>query len=104
MDNEKSDQLTVRCPDCASDLVIDRQTGEVLFHKSPASIPGGGKSFDSLLAGLDEGKARADELFSREVSALKDHDRLMDEKFKEAFERAKDTDDDELPPRPWELD
>ena len=75
----------------------------MLFHKPPKREIAGGKDFDSLFADLDDQKARADELFERERSAYKDRDRLMEEKFKEAMERAKNS-DEELPPRPWELD
>ncbi len=98
------DKLKTRCPDCGSELVIDRATGAVLFHKAAKEPLAGGKDFDTLLAGLGESKARAEELFEREVGAYKDRDRLLEEKFREAVERAKEADDEELPPRPWELD
>ena len=99
-----SARLTVSCPECGSDLTIDVTSGQVLFHK-PASRPAaGGQDFDQLLAGLDASKERADEVFQREVSALKDRDRLMEEKFREAMRRAEEEPDDEPPPRPWELD
>ncbi len=98
------DKLKTRCPDCGAELVVDRITGEVLFHKAAEEPLAGGKDFDALLQGLGESKARAEELFDRETAAYKDRDRLLDEKFREAVERAKDADDEELPPRPWELD
>jgi hypothetical protein len=97
-------KLKVRCPDCGSELVVDRATGEVLFHRAAKQPLAGGKDFDSLLAGLGESKARAEEVFEREVGALKDRDRLLEEKFREALEQAENTADDELPLRPWELD
>ena len=99
----KDGKLNLRCPECGSDLVIDQVTGEVLFHKAAKGPPAGGKDFDSLFADLDSSKARAGEVFEREVAALKDRDRLLEEKFKEAMDKAKDS-PDELPPRPWELD
>ena len=97
-------KLTLRCPECSADLVIDRATGEVLFHKAARQPAADGKDFDSLFADLDASKERADEVFEREVSAYKDRDRLLEEKFKEAMEKAKEAPDEELPPRPWELD
>lgn len=97
-------KLNVRCPDCGSDLVIDRATGEVLFHKPVKAPAAGGKDFDSLFAELDASKERADQLFAREVEAYKDRDRLLEEKFKEAVEKAKDAPDEERPLRPWDLD
>jgi len=96
-------KLALTCPDCGSELVVDADTGTVLSHRAPAAPLAGGKDFDSLLAGLDAGKARAEELFEREKAALADKDRLLEEKFKEAMKRAQEEPD--LPPkRPFDLD
>lgn len=100
----KDGKLNIRCPECGSDLVIDQTTGEVLFHKAAKAPVAGGKDFDALFADLDSSKERADQVFDREVAAMKDRERLLEEKFKEAMEKAKEAPDDELPPRPWELD
>ena len=95
------DSLTVQCPDCECELVIDRQTGKVLIHRSkPEELP----DFDRLLQGLDEQKARADRMFEREKAAHDDRDRILEERFKEALKRAEETPDDEKPIRPFDLD
>ncbi|MCB1037875.1 MAG: hypothetical protein KDD47_28835, partial [Acidobacteria bacterium] len=62
------------------------------------------KDFDSLLAGIDDDKARAEQKFEREVAAMKDRDRLLEEKFKEALRRAEEEPDDVPPRRPFDLD
>lgn len=96
-------KLSVVCPDCGAEIVVDAATGTVLSHRAPKAPPAGGKDFDALLAGLDEGKARAEELFERERTAFADRDRLLEEKFKEAMKRAEEEPD--LPPkRPFDLD
>lgn len=100
----KDGKWNIRCPECGSDLVIDRNTGEVLFHKAAKAAAAGGKDFDSLFADLDSSKERADQVFNREMAAMKDRDRLLEEKFKEAMKKAEEAPDEELPPRPWELD
>ena len=97
-------KLTVRCPDCGSDLVIDAGTGEVLSHRKARQPLAGGKDFDSLLKGIDEDKARAEDVFQREVAALKDRDRLLEEKFREALRRAEEEPDEGPPRRPFDLD
>lgn len=97
-------RLTVTVPSCGCELVIDVATGAVLSHTPAEAPPAGGKDFDSLLAGLDDGKAKADERFERERTALRDQNRILDAKFEEALKRAKESGDDEPPPRPWELD
>jgi hypothetical protein len=101
--NETS-KLSVRCPDCGSDLVIDTATGQVLSHRKAKQPPAGGKSFDDLLQGLDQDKARASDVFDREMSAMKDRDRLLEEKFREALRRAEEDPDDTPPKRPFDLD
>ena len=97
-------KLTVRCPECSSDLVIDAATGEVLSHRKAKQPPAGGKDFDALLKGLDEDKSRAEDVFEREVAALKDRDRLLEEKFREAMRRAEEEPDEGRPVRPFDLD
>ena len=100
----KDGKLSLVCPDCGSDLVVDVATGEVLFHKKKKGPIAGGKDFDSLFADMDQQKARAEQLFEREQAAQKDRSRLLDAKFREALERASEDDDDERPMRPFDLD
>ena len=95
---------SLRCPECEAHLVIDAATGEVLSHR-PAKKPlAGGKDFDSLLEDLDRDKAEAEEVFEREVAAMKDRDRLLEEKFQQALKRAEEEPDDGPIPRPIDLD
>lgn len=97
-------KLAVRCPDCGSELVLDAATGEVLSHRRAKQPPAGGRDLDSLLQGLDDDKARAENVFQREVAAFKDRDRLLEEKFREALKRAEESPDEGPPPRPFDLD
>ncbi|MBV8199660.1 MAG: hypothetical protein JOZ15_03455 [Acidobacteria bacterium] len=97
-------KLSVTCPDCSSDLVVDAATGEVLSHRRPKQPPAGGKDLNALLQGLDQDKARAEDIFKREVAAMKDRDRLLEEKFREAVKRAEENPDQGRPPRPFDLD
>jgi hypothetical protein len=101
---DEPSKLTVRCPDCGSDLVIDAATGTVLSHRKAKQPLAGGKDFDSLLKGLDDDKNRAEDVFQREVASLKDRDRILEEKFREALRRAEEDPDQGPPPRPFDLD
>jgi hypothetical protein len=100
----ESRQLTVLCPDCACRLRVDAATGEVLAHRPAKVEPAGGKGFEELLAGLDQDRAQAEEVFEREVSAHRDRDRLLEEKFRAALERAAADPDDGPPPSPFDAD
>ncbi|HEX2642802.1 MAG TPA: hypothetical protein VHU81_07400 [Thermoanaerobaculia bacterium] len=97
-------KLTIRCPDCNSEMVIDTATGQILSHKKAKQPIAGGKDFDALLKGLDEEKSKAEDIFQREVAALKDRDRLLEEKFREAMRRAEEEPDEGPPRRPFDLD
>lgn len=100
----KARNLTLRCPECDAHLVIDSATGEILAHRQAKRPPGGGKDFDALLEDLDREKVEAEEVFEREVAAMKDRDRLLEEKFKQALKRAEEEPDEEPPLRPFDLD
>jgi hypothetical protein len=97
-------KLHLRCPGCEARLVVDSATGEVLSHRAHRAPVAGGKDFDALLENLDRSKAEAEDTFTREMEALKDRDRLLEEKFREAMKRAEESPDDEPPPRPFDLD
>jgi hypothetical protein len=96
--------LTLRCPECNAHLVIDSATGEVLAHRAAKQPLAGGKDFDTLLEDLDREKAEAEEVFEREVAAMKDRDRLLEEKFQQALKRAEEEADDGPITRPIDLD
>jgi hypothetical protein len=97
-------KLTVQCPDCHAELVVDATTGAILHHRAAKTPPGGGRSFEDLFAELDAGKNRAEQLFEQEKAAMKDRERILEEKFKEAMRRAEDEPDEPPPKRPFELD
>ena len=97
-------KLIAHCPTCETRLVLDVATGEVLSHRNKQQPIAGGKDFDSLLGDLEREKVEAEETFEREMAALKDRDRLLEEKFQEALKQAEQSPQDEPPPRPWDLD
>jgi hypothetical protein len=100
----ESRKLTLRCPDCDSHLVVDAATGEILSHRPAEAPAGGGKSFESLLGDLDTQKEQAEDIFSREMEAIKDSDRLLEDKFAEALKRAEEDPDDGPVLRPIDLE
>jgi hypothetical protein len=101
---EPAGKLTVRCPECDADLVVDASTGAILHHRAAKVAPGGGRSFEQLFAELDAGKDRAEQRFEQEQAALKDRERLLEERFREALRRAEDEPDENPPKRPFDLD
>ncbi len=100
----KDGTFTVLCPECQTEILVDAATGQVLRHRKPKDPLAGGHDFDELLADLDHSKQRAEALFDQEFAALKDRDRLLEEKFQEALKRAEEDPDDGPPRRPFDLD
>jgi len=78
------------CPCCEASLVVDRVSGEVLLHKAKEKRTGG--SLESMVAGLDAQKSEMEKKFEREIASQKDRSRILEEKFKEAMERAEKSD------------
>jgi hypothetical protein len=97
-------RLTLRCPDCEAELVIDIATGAVLSHRKQKAPLAGGKTFEGLFSEMEQGKHRAEKLFEQEKAALADRDRLLEERFEEAMKRAEESGDEPPPRRPFDLD
>lgn len=82
----------IHCPCCEATLVIDRISGEVLLHKAKENRGPGG-SLDAMVAGLEKQKSEAAKRFDRQLEAQKDRGRILEERFKEALERAEKSDE-----------
>ena len=80
----------IACPCCEATIVVDRLSGEVLLHKAKERKTTG--SFESMVAGLETQKSEMEKKFEREIASQKDRSRILEEKFKEAMERAEKSD------------
>ncbi len=80
--------------------MIDAQTGAIISHAEKKKVLG---SFDDLKGELGKQKELRDALFTQEMSSLKDRERLLDEKFREAMKRA-DVDKDKPFRNPLDMD
>ena len=81
----------ITCPCCEATIVVDRVSGEVLLHKAKEVRTGG--SLESMVAGLETQKSEAAKRFDRQIESQKDRARILEEKFKEALERAEKSDE-----------
>lgn len=79
------DKFNIKCPCCDAIITIDAQTGSVISYEEKKKVLG---SFEDLKGELDKQKDLRDQLFAQEMSSVKDRERLLDEKFKEALKRA----------------
>ena len=93
-------KYTIICPCCEATLTIDAGTGALLAHAEKKKITG---SFEDLKGALSKQKDQRDQIFAQEMSSMKDRERLLEEKFKEALKRA-DTDSSLPFKNPLDLD
>jgi hypothetical protein len=87
-----SKNFEITCPCCESTIVIDRLSGEVLLHKQKEHRGPGG-SLEAMVAGLETQKSEASKRFDRNLESQKDRARILEEKFKEALQRAEKSDE-----------
>lgn len=79
------ERFVIICPCCEANLNIDAQTGAILSHEEKKKHLG---SFEDLQSELDKKKQAREQLFAQEMSSMKDRERLLEEKFQEAFKKA----------------
>ena len=95
-------KFSVICPCCDATLTIDAQTGALLAHEEKKKVHG---SFEDLAGELTKQKELREQLFSQEMSSMKDRERLLEEKFQAALKRADaDVDKDKPFRNPLDLD
>lgn len=99
MSDQTEKPLEVTCPCCRTQLTLDRKFGEILYQKRPA---GKTSSWDDALAAGNRKAAEAEAMFERGMARERNADELLDQKFREALEKADKSDDP--PPRIFDLD
>jgi len=81
----------ITCPCCEATIVVDRISGDVLLHKVKETRASG--SLESMVSNLETQKSEAARRFERQLESQKDRGRILEERFKEALERAEKSDD-----------
>jgi hypothetical protein len=90
----------IECPCCETTIVIDRLSGEVLLHKVKEKKVTG--TLESMVSGLEAQKSEAEKRFEKQLESQKDRARILEEKFKEAMQRAEKS--DKRPINPFDMD
>ncbi|HKS30503.1 MAG TPA: hypothetical protein VJS44_21940 [Pyrinomonadaceae bacterium] len=78
-------RFTIICPCCEAAITLDAQTGAIISHEEKTKPVA---SFDEMLKGLDKQKQQREQIFQQELGSMKDRERLLEEKFREAMKRA----------------
>ncbi|MGE3465412.1 MAG: 2-nitropropane dioxygenase [Pyrinomonadaceae bacterium] len=82
------ERYAITCPCCEATLTVDANTGALLGHEPKKKVLG---SFEDLKGQLSKDKEHREQIFAQEMSSMKDRERLLEEKFKDALKRADTT-------------
>lgn len=94
------DKIELSCPCCEATIVVDRGTGEILWHKAKSTTARG--SFEDMVKQMEAQKSEAAKKFEKNIESQKNRASLLEAKFKEAMERADKS--DKPMPNPLDLD
>jgi hypothetical protein len=78
-------RFTVICPCCDTTLTVDARTGALISHEEKSKPVA---SFEDMAKDLERQKQVRESIFAQELGSLKDRERLLEEKFREAMKRA----------------
>lgn len=85
-----SANFEIVCPCCETTIVVDRLSGEILIHKMKEKRSG--MSLEAMVSNLETQKSEAEKRFEKQLESQRDRHRILEEKFKEAMERAEKSD------------
>jgi hypothetical protein len=103
MSQPRSDLIDVECPCCEAKLRIDPATQAVISHvekERPRVV----EDLTAAVHKLKGESARRDQLFDKQVAEQKTHQQVLDRKFEELLQQAKDAPDLTPPTKDIDLD
>jgi len=83
-----TDRLELTCPCCATKLVVDAKSGEILAEERPKKDLS--KSFEDAMTQVKGGAQKRDEAFAKAFDRTRNLDDVLNKKFEEARKKAKD--------------
>ena len=83
-------KLELSCPCCEATIVVDRETGEILWYKAKETKVKG--SFEEMIRQMETQKSEMAKKLEKNIESQKNRSELLDAKFKEALERADKSD------------
>lgn len=101
MSNPKTFDVT--CPCCRAHLRVDPEVRAVVSHE-PAPKPRQVSDLAEAARSLQKKESRREEQFRKSVEAERERGKLLERKFEEALEKAKEAPPGPPPPRDIDLD
>lgn len=91
-----SKTISITCPHCQSSIVVDQEAGVVMSHEPPVD-KGAKIDFDQRLRQLEQEKQRMAGRVDEAMRAEKDKNRLLEDRFRQLMDTARESPDDETP-------
>jgi hypothetical protein len=95
-----SNKFTIICPCCEATVIVDAVTGAIISHEEKQKPLA---SFEDMAKNLNKAKQTREQILAQEMSSMKDRERLLEEKFREAMKRA-EKDKDKVYRNPLDMD
>ncbi len=95
--------VTLTCPHCQATLKVDAEAGVVVSHEAPREEREK-VDFETRLRQIQEEKARAADRMAEAMRREQSRGRIMEDRFRELMDRARDEDDSTPPVRDIDLD
>lgn len=98
-----SKTVVVLCPCCEATLKVDAATGAVITHEAKVK-PHPVEDLNAAVSRLKDEASKRDERFRRSMDEQKNKQDILNRRFDELFQRAKDNPDIEPPVKGIDLD
>ena len=98
-----SQTVTVSCPHCGATLKVDTAAGVVVEHAAPVEHTEK-VDFETRLKRMEEEKRRAADRMAEAMRKEQSRSRIMEDRFRELMDKARDDEDDSRPIRDIDLD
>ncbi|MDX1763042.1 MAG: hypothetical protein R3231_01845 [bacterium] len=98
-------RIEIQCPSCGAEIVVDAETGDVLYHAEPTGAKEElkAKSMQDLMKEMEAQRQKAAARFEDEKKALHHRKEYLEKKFEESKKRV-DTSEDAPPPHPFDYE
>ncbi|GIW71492.1 MAG: hypothetical protein KatS3mg102_1034 [Planctomycetota bacterium] len=94
----------IRCPGCKTEIEIDRHSGKVIRHGPAAGAPADPSRFEQVLGTVRSREGRGASAFDAAAAELQNRSRKLDDAFRQAVQKVRESDDGSRPFNPLELD
>lgn len=99
----QQDLLTIQCPCCDAEIVVDKSTGAVIRHKAPDK-PREVADMEAAMERYKGEAGRREDAFAKGVADHKNRDSILNKKFDEMLRLAKEDPDSPPPKRDIDFD